>query len=388
MAEARRYTPREMLEKLVSFDTTCTRSNLALIDWVKDYLEGHGVECLVTPNAEGDKASLIANIGPKVEGGVVLSGHTDVVPVEGQDWSRDPWTLTEENGRLYGRGACDMKAFDALALAIVPEALEAGLKRPIQLALSYDEEDGMWGAPPMIERLAAELPRASAVVVGEPSRMAVVGAHKGILELIVRVKGFETHSSIRHTGVSAVHLAARLVTWLDDRQDENIARPLPGAELFDPPCTSLHVGEFQGGEAHNITAGRAWFSVDVRACPPETSAQWLDAIRKEAARLEAQAQKIRPEARIEIEVKADVPPCAPEDQGEAESLLRALTGDNAPNAVSYATEAGLFQAAGYSTAVCGPGDIAQAHQPDEYIEIAQLDAGEAFMKRLVEKLSA
>ena len=385
---ADRYTPREMLEKLVSFDTTCTRSNLALIDFVRDYLEGHGVACQVTPNEAGDKASLFANVGPMVEGGVVLSGHTDVVPVEGQDWTRDPWTLVEENGRLYGRGACDMKGFDALALAIVPEALEAGLKRPIQIALSYDEEDGMYGAPPMIERMKAELPMASAVIVGEPSRMAVVGAHKGILELIVRTKGFETHSSIRHKGVSAVHLAARFVTWLDDRQDENLSRPLPGAELFDPPCTSVHVGEFQGGEAHNITAGRAWFSVDVRACPPESSSEWLERIQAKAAELQAAAQKIRPEARVEVEVKADVPPCAPEENGAAEALLRRLTGDNAPNAVSYATEAGLFQRVGYSTAVCGPGDIAQAHQPDEYIEVEQLEKGEAFMKRLVAHLSA
>ncbi len=384
---AERFTPREMLERLVGFDTVSSKSNLELIEFVRGYLAGHGVEAVVVPSPEGDKAALFAQVGPAVEGGVVLSGHTDVVPVEGQEWSSDPFAVTERDGRLYGRGTCDMKGFVALALCIVPEALEAGLKRPIQIALSYDEEEGMHGAPPLIEAMRA-LPKASAVIVGEPSDMACVTGQKGILELETRIRGYEIHSSLRHRGVSAVMAGARLVSWLDDRMAENLARPIAGAELFDPPCTSVHVGEFAGGTAHNITAGRAWFSTDIRTCPPETSAQWLEAYRAEASRLEAELRAVRPEASVEVEVKADVPGLAIEEAGAAEALIRALTGDNAGHAVAYATEAGLFQGAGYSAAICGPGSIDQAHQPDEYISIDQFEQGWAFMRRLVERLSA
>ena len=384
----RAYTPREMLEKLVGFDTTCTGSNLALIDFARDWLAEWGIEATVLPNPEGDKAALYAQVGPAAEGGVILSGHTDVVPVTDQKWTSDPFTLVERDGRLHGRGACDMKGFDALALCALPMALEAGVKRPLQIALSYDEEDGMHGAPPLIAAMAAGLPRASAVIVGEPTGLACVTGHKGILELVIRVRGFEMHSSLRHKSVSAVMAAAKLVAWIDGIQAETMAAPLAGAELFDPPWTSLHVGEFRGGTAHNITAANAWFSVDVRPCPPDDSAMYLARIRAEAARLEAELKAIRPEAAIEIEVKADIPGCAVEEGGAAEALVRALTGDNASHAVSYATEAGLFQGAGYSTVVCGPGDIAQAHQPDEFIEISQLDAGEAFMRRLVARLAA
>ncbi|MGM0585888.1 MAG: acetylornithine deacetylase [Pseudomonadota bacterium] len=386
----RRYTPREMLEKLVAFDTVSENSNLELILFVQDYLEDHGVTCHVVKDETGQKAALFANIGPEVPGGVILSGHTDVVPVEGQEWSSDPFRLSERNGRLYGRGACDMKGFDALALAIVPEALEAGLKRPIQIALSYDEEVGCRGAPPMIERMKRVLPPASAVIVGEPTEMQAVTAHKGILEMTTRVTGHEVHSSLRHRGVSAVMTAARLVTWLDDRQQELLqAPPHAEAEPFDPPCTTLHVGMIRGGTAHNITAGHAWFSTDIRTAPPETSAQWLDRYLAETRRLDAEIRAVHPNARIDVEVEADVPGChaEPARTAEAERLIRSLTGDNAQRAVAFATEAGQFQEAGYSAALCGPGSIAQAHQPDEYLEVAQLEAGWAFMKRLVRQLS-
>lgn len=387
----RTYTPREMLEQLVAFDTVSEKSNLELILFVQDYLEDHGVTCHVVRDETGHKAALFANIGPEVEGGVVLSGHTDVVPVEGQNWSTDPFRVTEKDGRLYGRGTCDMKGFDALALAVVPEALKAGLKRPIQIALSYDEEVGCRGAPPMIARMRRVLPKASAVIVGEPTEMQAVSAHKGILEMTTRVTGHEVHSSLRHKGVSAVMTAARLVTWLDARQQELLeAEPHPEALAFDPPCTTLHAGVFQGGNAHNITAGRAWFSTDIRTAPPETSARWLERYRAEVRRLEAEIQAVHPAARIEVEVEADVPACAAEgpEGGAAERLIRQLTGDNSERAVAFATEAGQFQEAGYSAALCGPGSIAQAHQPDEYIEIRQLEAGEAFLRRLISHLAS
>ena len=385
-----RMTPREMLAKLVSFDTTSSRSNLPLVEFVRDYLAGHGVEAHVVPDATGTKASLFAHVGPMVEGGVVLSGHTDVVPVTGQDWTADPFVLTERDGRLHGRGAADMKGFDALALALVPEMLEADLKRPIQIALSRDEEIGCIGAPEMIAAMQETLPRASVAIIGEPSMMKPVTAHKGTMGLEVRVRGFEVHSSLCHTGVSAVMSAARLVTWLADRMAENAAKAddNPEAALYVPPFTTLHVGVIEGGTAHNITAKDCRFSVDIRTVPPETPQQWRDRVREEAARLEAELRAIRPEARVAVEERAAVPGLVREENGEAEALVRALTGDNAERVVSYATEAGQFQEAGYSAVICGPGSIEQAHQPDEYIAVAQLDEGAAFLRRLVARLAA
>jgi acetylornithine deacetylase len=386
-------TPREMLEKLVSFDTVSSKSNLDLVAFVQDYLSGHGVESHLVHDETGEKAALFANVGPEAAGGVVLSGHTDVVPVEGQPWTADPFALTERDGKLFGRGACDMKGFDALALAIVPHALKAGLKRPIQIALSYDEEVGCTGAPPMIERMRRILPPAAAVIVGEPTMMKTVNGHKGIASLVTRVRGFEVHSSLVHTGVSAVMTAARLVCWLGDRMAENAAAPRPEAAAFEPPWTTLHVGRIEGGTAGNITARDCWFWTDIRVAPPETVEDWIARYREEAARLEAQIKAIRPEAAISVEVQSVVPPCRREPaglggDGEAERLVRALTGDNSQNVVSYATEAGQFQDAGYSVVICGPGSIEQAHQPDEFLSLEQLDAGEAFMRRLVARLSA
>ena len=386
------YTPREMLEKLVGFDTVSAKSNLALVQFAKDYLEGHGARVHLMPDETGEKAALLANIGPEVPGGMVLSGHTDVVPVEGQAWSSDPFSVVERDGRLYGRGTCDMKGFDALALCAAAEAAGAGLKRPLQIAFSFDEELGCRGAPPLVAEMRRVLPPASAVIVGEPTMMGVVSTHKGGAGFTTYVHGVEVHSSQVHKGVSAVMTAARLVTWLEDRMAENRARaeaePYAEAEGFEPPWTTLHVGMFHGGTAGNITAKDAWFSTDIRVVPPEVPAEWADRYIAECARLEAEIRKVRPEARIDPQPRIPVPPCRREQNGEAERVARILTGDNAERAVAYGTEAGFFQEAGYSTIVCGPGDIAQAHQPDEFLEADQLDKGEAFMKRLVEMLAA
>ena len=394
MAEA--LSAREMLARLVSFDTTSSKSNLPLIHFVRDWLAGHGVESHLVFDETGEKASLFAQVGPDAPGGVVLSGHTDVVPVTGQEWTTDPFTLVEKDRRLYGRGTCDMKGFDALALAVVPAALKAGLKRPLQIALSYDEEVGCLGAPPMIDRMREVLPPAAAVIVGEPSMMKAVTGHKGVAGLMTRVRGFEVHSSLRHTGVSAVMAAARLVAMLDEWTEENRrkAPASPEAATYDPPYTTLHVGRFEGGTAHNITAKDAWFSTDIRVTPPDTPELWVDRYRAECAKLEAELRKVRPEAAITVTERGGVPPLRREPSaglsgdGEAERLVRALTGDNSENVVPYGTEAGQFQDRGYSAVICGPGSIAQAHQPDEYISLEQLAAGEAFMKRLVERLAA
>jgi len=381
-------TARQILEKLVSFPTVSTDSNLELVDWVEAYLESHGVAATRVYNDDGTKAALYAHVGPAVDGGIVLSGHTDVVPVKGQAWTTDPWQVVERGGRLYGRGTCDMKGFDAIALAAVPDALKAGLKRPIQIALSYDEEIGCVGAPPMIDHMVASgMPRASAAIIGEPSMMKAVTAHKGGTGFRTHVHGFEVHSSIQHTGVSAIMQAAKLIDWANQTNDAGAAQtPSPLAADFVPPWTSLHVGTIEGGTANNITAKDCRFVLTIRAVPGEPLEDWKQSWRAKCAEIEAGMQAIHPDTWIELEEFYDVPGLQPEQNGAAETLVRRLTGDNGSHVVSYGTEAGQFQERGYSAVICGPGDIAQAHQPDEYITLEQFQAGEDFMRRLIDHL--
>ena len=382
------YSARGMLERLVSFPTEPSRSNIELVHFVKDYLAGHGVDCGLDFNEEGTKASLYASIGPEKEGGVVLSGHTDVVSVEGQDWKSDPWQVVEREGRLHGRGSCDMKGFDAVVLAAVPSMVKANLKYPIQIALSRDEEIGCIGAPPMIQRMIEDLPKASIVIVGEPTMMKVVTGHKGGSGLTVHVRGHEVHSSILHKGVSAILNAARLVGWVNDRNAENIAiEPTPAAAVFDPPWTSLHVGTIKGGTAQNITARNCKFGLEYRCVPGDSAERWEARFREFAQSVETEMRKVSDEAGIRIEPWYEVPPLAQEESGPADALARQLTGDNGMHVVSYGTEAGQFQERGYSAVVCGPGSIAQAHQPNEYISVEQLEAGESFIHRLITTMS-
>jgi acetylornithine deacetylase len=377
-------SPRAILDRLVAFPTVSRDSNLALIDWVEGYLGEWGI---VTGRQWSDdrmKAGLFAHAGPQVAGGVVLSGHSDVVPVDGQDWTTDPWTVMERDGRLYGRGTCDMKGFVALSIWALVEGARRGLKRPLQLALSYDEELGCTGAPPLIEAMAA-LPRADTVIVGEPSRMKVVTAHKGGDGIKVHVRGFEVHSSLLDQGVSAIMEAARLLNWANDQNAALQAKkPTALAAMFDPPFTTLHAGLIAGGTAENITAADCRFSFETRVVADEAKEDWLAAFRAECARVEAAMQRVVPTTGIDLDVYFTLNGLAPEADGTAEALTRRLTGDNAVHVVSYGTEAGHFQAAGYSCVVCGPGDIAQAHQPDEYLEVAEFQAGQAFMERLLE----
>jgi acetylornithine deacetylase len=384
-----RLSAREILDRLVAFPTVSRESNLDLVDWVEDYLAGFGVTARRVYDADRRKASIYASVGPEVEGGVVLSGHTDVVPVDGQDWATDPFTVVERDGRLYGRGTCDMKGFDALALAAVPLALERGVKRPLQIALSYDEEVGCLGAPPMIDDMARHLPRAGAVIVGEPSMMKAVTGHKGGVGFSLHFRGHEVHSSLMHTGVNAIMWGAKLIDWANAMNEENRAKPATAlAAMFEPPWTTLHVGMISGGTAHNITAGDCRFGVDFRLVPGESMAEWEARLRAKVAELEAGMRAVRPEAGIAMAQRFHVPPLEPEAAGPAEGLVRALTGDNGEHVVSYGTEAGQFQERGYSAVICGPGDIAQAHQPDEYITVAQFEAGERFVGRVVESLCA
>ena len=384
---ARRYTSREMLCRLVAFPTDPKQSNLDLVHWVKDYLESYGVDVGLDFNGDKSKASLYASIGPEVPDGVVLSGHTDVVSVEGQDWHTDPWTVVEKDGRLYGRGTCDMKGFDAAVLACVPDMVNADLKRPIQIALTRDEEIGCLGAPPMIECMLNELPKASTVIVGEPTMMKVVTGHKGGSGLQVHVRGHEVHSSILHRGVSAIMTAAKLIEWANERNAENSkAVPSPLAEAFDPPWTSLHVGTIHGGTAQNITARDCRFGLEYRCVPGDSADRWERSFREYASELEATMKAVHPDAAIDIAPFFDVPPLAPEVAGSAELLARSLTGDNGNHVVSYGTEAGQFQERGYSTVVCGPGNIEQAHQPNEFLAVEQLDACEGFIRQVIDRM--
>ena len=378
---------RDVIARLVGFDTVSRRSNMALIDWVRDYLAGHGVEGRIVPNADGSKANLFATIGPMAEGGVVLSGHTDVVPVDGQAWDTDPFTLVERDGRLYGRGTADMKSFSAIALALVPEMLAAGLKRPVHLALSYDEEIGCLGAPAMIRRIAAELPRPGAVIVGEPTSMRVVVAHKGCYVLRTTVTGHEVHSAHMDRGVSAVMAAARLVGFIAD-MGAQAAAGADSASPFDPPCTTMNVGTIQGGTAQNITARHCEFMWDIRPVPGDDWKGYHDRFQAFSDRLRAEMRRVSPACDIHTDVLAGAPGLAPEPAGAAAQLCHALTGRNDTGVVSYGAEAGQFQEAGLSTVMCGPGSIDQAHQPNEYIDIAQVTACERFLRDLTRRLAA
>ncbi len=383
-----RLSALEIMERLVAFPTVSRDSNLALVDWVEDYLDGWGIASHRVWNEERTKASLYAHVGPEVEGGVVLSGHTDVVPVDGQAWSTDPFVVTERDGKYFGRGCCDMKGFDAIALWAVPLALEAGLKRPLQIALSYDEEVGCLGAPPMIAEMARTLPKARAVVVGEPSMMQAVSGHKGGTGFDTHLRGFEVHSSLLHTGVNAIMMGAKLIDWANQMNAENRARtPAALAAMFEPPYTTVHVGMISGGTAHNITAKDCRFSLDFRIVPGDDMTAWEEAYKTKVAEVEAEMKAIRPEAEIVLDQRFYVAPLRPEEGGPSEELVRRLTGDNGRHVVSYGTEAGQFQDGGYSAIVCGPGDIAQAHQPDEFITVAQFEAGQQFMRRLVAELA-
>jgi acetylornithine deacetylase len=381
-------TPRQILDHLVSFPTVSRVSNLDLIDWLEGYLASHGIAAHRHWNEDRTKAALFAHVGPWVEGAVVLSGHSDVVPTDGQTWTTDPWTVTERDGRLYGRGTCDMKGFVALSVWALVKAARNGVARPLQLALSYDEEVGCTGAPPMIAAMQAVLPKGEAVVVGEPSRMQLITGHKGGTGFHVHVKGFEVHSSLLPYGISAIMEGARLISWINDLNAAiQSAPPSPVAAMFDPPFTTLHVGMISGGTAHNITAADCRFAIETRVVPDDDLEARALQIEAEALRLDAALRARKPEAGVHLERFFGVPPLRPEVNGTAEALVRHLTGDNATGVVSYGTEAGQFQDAGYSAVVCGPGDIAQAHQADEYLELSEFQAGHAFMQRLLDHLA-
>ncbi len=373
----------EILGPLIAFDTVSRNSNLALVGWVGDYLARHGIEHAVLPSPDGTKANLFATIGPADRPGILLSGHTDVVPVDGQAWQHDPFQLTLEGDRLYGRGTADMKGYVACMLAIAPRLRAAPLRVPVHLALSYDEEVGCYGVPGIIEHMQAQGLRPAAALVGEPSRMGVVNGHKGSCGLLTRVEGLSCHSSRTDLGVNAVFHAADLVAVMRRRAEARAAAP-DSVGVFDPPYTTVSVGVLRAGTARNAVPGDCSIEWDVRATRPGAVEAVEGEVRDYADAVVLPAMRARyPGAQVVTDRVYDVPPLIPQSNCAAEALAKHLSGSNATGTVPYGSEAGVFQAAGIPSAICGPGDIAQAHTADEWIEVAELETCMRFLDRLV-----
>jgi acetylornithine deacetylase len=376
----------DLLGALIAFDTTSAKSNLPLIAFIEEYLKGHGIASVLVPSPDGEKADLFATIGPKGDSGIGLSGHSDCVPVEGQRWTSDPFMLTERDGKLYGRGTCDMKGFIACVLASVPLFKSRALNGPIHIVISYDEEVGCTGVRPLIARLGHDLPRPRAIIVGEPTSMRVIDAHKRIDAYRTRVEGREAHSSLPGLGVNAISAAAALIAELDRIGTDVASRQ--SDPRFEPPYSTVSVGTIKGGTATNIVPKSCEFRWQVRSlpdAPPAEVPDELDAF-AECALLPLMRQ-VADDAAIETLNEGSVPAFVGARDSEAVALALALTGAEQTHAVSYATEAGLFEQAGFPAVICGPGDIAQAHAADEYVSLAQLEACMAFLEGLADKLS-
>jgi acetylornithine deacetylase len=373
-------TAEEMLARLVAFDTISDRSNRAMIDFIADYLDGFGVACSIAEDASGTKADLIATIGPSVPGGVILSGHTDVVPVAGQAWTSDPFELVARGDKLYARGSADMKGFIATALALVPEFLARKLVRPLHLVFSYDEEVGCLGAPSLIARYVRDFPQAAAAIVGEPTGMRIANAHKGVSVYRTHIIGKPGHSSNPAAGVNAIATAADCIRFL---MDEAAAFEVKGRNdaRFDPPHATVSIGQINGGTAMNIIAGECEFTWDCRSVVA-TEAADLEARFDDHCALDLvpQMREIAPQASIKTHRHAYVPPLIVDPQNPAEALARRLTGQNDAVVSSFAAEAGMFQQAGIPAILCGPGEIAQAHRADEFVSRDQMrQCGEFLM---------
>jgi acetylornithine deacetylase len=374
-----------MIERLIAFDTTSRNSNLDLIGWVKDYFAGFGIESRLTYDDDGRKANLFATVGPSDREGILLSGHTDVVPVDGQPWSTDPFRVDRRDGRLYGRGTCDMKSFLAVALAKLPAMTARPLTTPIHFALSYDEEVGCLGVPRLIADLVQRGFRPQACIVGEPSDMKVIVGHKGKISFIAHVRGLECHSSIATQGVNAVEYAAEAIAYLKGMfrrfRDQG-----PHDPQFDPAWTTPHVGTIQGGTALNIVPLDCSFAYEFRYLPgvdPDAlQAEFVDYCRTV---LEPEMKAVSHEAGFRFEGRSNFPGLDTAADSPVAVLARQLSGDNGSAKVAYGTEAGLFQAADIPTIICGPGSIEQAHKPDEFVEEAQIMLCEKFMDRLIER---
>lgn len=373
----------DQVKALIGYDTTSRNSNLALIDYVADYLTALGVNPQVIHSEDGTKANLWATIGPRDVPGVVLSGHTDVVPVDGQDWTTPPFEATASGSRMFGRGTSDMKSFIAVALAQAPRMVSADLKMPIHFAFSYDEEVGCLGVHGIVKHIGGIEPLPRAVIVGEPTEMRVVNAHKGVFAFRTTVRGFEAHSSATHVGVNAVMYAAELISFLSDLARER-REDRQHDHHFDPPFTSVHVGTVRGGTALNIIPKECTFVWEYRLLPGEDEQEIVSRFEEYAERtVLPKMRAVSSEAAIVTEPKGRVSPLIADSGSAAETLAMLLTGSNETGVVSFGTEGGIFQEAGIPTVVCGPGSIMQAHKPDEFIELSQIEACEEFVERLI-----
>ena len=386
MGAGRLAEAKALMARLIAFDSVSDGSNLPLVDFVEAYLSSHGLKSRRAPNAAGDKAAILATIGPRVDGGVVLSGHTDVVPVDGQTWSGHPFKLREASRRLYGRGACDMKGFDACVLAMAPAFRDARLKRPVHIVLSYDEETTCLGSRDVIAWFGRDEPLPAAVIVGEPTMMEVADAHKSVATLRTLVTGREAHSALPALGANAVAAAADIVSEIG-----RLARAYEEGPLdprFTPPYSTLHVGMIRGGTARNILARECVFNWEFRGLPGVPTASALVKVQAFVDAVAApRLTRFVTGPTIQTTLEVDVPPLAAEPGSAAEALALRLTRSNRTIAVSFATEAGHFQAAGLPTIVCGPGSIDQAHKPDEFVDEAQLAACLDFLQSLADDLS-
>lgn len=376
----------EILSKLIGFDTTSANSNLELMDFIQAYLKEYGVDSQLVYNQEQSKANLYATIGPATKTGVLLSGHTDTVPVTGQSWSKPPYQLSEESGRYYGRGTADMKSFIAVVLAAVPEMTERELHTPIHLAFSYDEEIGCLGVRRLIDTLSQHPLKPAICIIGEPTSMQVVTAHKGKLAARVTVTGKECHSGMAPLGVNAVNYAARLITWLE-RLAQLKRNEGPFEEGYDIPYSTVHTGTVNGGTALNIVPRHCTFLFEIRNIAAEDPRQLLARFQDYASSLEKEMRSVSPECAIQVEITTEYPGLSTASDEAAVAFVRALTEDGTPGNINFGTEGGLFsQVLGIPTVVCGPGSMDQGHKPDEFIHASQLEKCEAFIRRLVSRL--
>jgi acetylornithine deacetylase len=377
----------EMLRRLVGFDTVSRNSNLAAIDFIRDYLDGHGIASRLTFDDTGRKANLFATIGPADRPGVILSGHSDVVPVDDQDWSSDPFTIRAGGDRLYGRGTADMKGFIAVALALAPDFKERAATAPIHLAFSYDEEVGCIGVSRLIEQIGLAEAKPFACVVGEPTSMVPIVGQKGLRTFRCHVHGREAHSSRTPYGVNAVEAAAELIAKIKSIA-RRVQRQGPFDHGFDPPFTTIHCGSAHGGAAQNIVPAHCDFTFEFRNIPGHDTDPILAEIEEYAhANLEPEMKQVAPEAGFTITPRSGLPDYAIAADHPAVALVKSALGVNDIGRVSYMTEAGLFGRAGIPTVICGPGDIAQAHKPDEFIAVAQIARCETFLLRLADSLA-
>ncbi|MEN8641805.1 acetylornithine deacetylase [Pseudomonas sichuanensis] len=375
-----------LLARLVGFATVSRDSNLELIGFIRDYLAGLGVDSELFLNEEGTKANLFATIGPTDRGGVVLSGHTDVVPVDGQAWTVEPFALTERDGRLYGRGTADMKGYIASVLAAVPAFLAQPLKLPVHLAFSYDEEVGCLGVRSMLEALQQRPHKPRLCLIGEPTELKPVLGHKGKLAMRCQVHGAACHSAYAPYGVNAIEYAARLIGKLGEIGDE-LARPEQHDQRFDPPFSTVQTGVIKGGRALNIVPEECEFDFEVRALPGFEAQAVADRLQTYAeAELLPRMRAVNAGSDIRLKPLSAYPGLATPADSEAARLVALLSGSDDFGTVAFGTEGGLFDQAGIPTVVCGPGSMDQGHKPDEFVSMEQLRGCDAMLIRLAEYL--